>query len=238
MDRREVLGLYLVIVIVSGCSCSEKVRVSLYYEALCPYCEDFIVNRLVNLFYDKQLLSILNFTFIPWGNAFIQSDGTFLCQHGANECILNAIEACAITIYPDVEKHFRFIQCVESKWFEKREEEWVNCFEISGIGRQPIIDCYTTGYGNTLEHQFAAQTAQLNPSHRFVPWIVVNNHPLQEDFENFVSYICKAYKGSQVPDACKSVPQENSQLWKQNPAAVCSPNFTSSAPALHSHNIH
>ncbi|WCJ27998.1 gamma interferon responsive lysosomal thiol (GILT) reductase family protein [Euphorbia peplus] len=217
---------------------------SLYYETLCPYCQDFIVNHLVKLFDDRQLLSILNLRFIPWGNAFLQSDRTFLCQHGANECTLNAIEACAITMYPDVERHYRFIQCVESKWLENRDEEWLNCFDVAGIGRQPVVDCYTSGHGNTIEQQFAAETAQLNPPHRFVPWIVVNNQPLREDYENFVSYICKAYRGSELPDACKSVAEETDKLmWKESPAAFCpaekTPNFTSSAsaPALHAFMI-
>ncbi|XP_012089790.1 gamma-interferon-responsive lysosomal thiol protein [Jatropha curcas] len=213
-------------------SSENAVTLSLYYETLCPYCADFIVNHLVKVF-DEGLISIVNLRLIPWGNAFVQSDATFVCQHGPNECFLNAIEACAITIYPDVETHFRLIHCIERLSLENKLNEWVNCFEMAGLGKEPI-DCYTSGYGNVLEQQFAAETAQLNPQHRFVPWVVVNNQPLQEDFKNFVGYVCKAYQGTQVPEACKSLSMEmeTNSLWKANPISeVCfapkTGNFTS-----------
>lgn len=31
-----------------------------------------------------------------------------------------------------------------------------------------------------LEKAYADETASLNPNHRFVPWVLVNNQPLQE----------------------------------------------------------
>ena len=31
-----------------------------------------------------------------------------------------------------------------------------------------------------IEQNYAKETAQLNPPHRFVPWVVVNNQALQE----------------------------------------------------------
>ncbi|CAK7343812.1 unnamed protein product [Dovyalis caffra] len=219
--------------LTTSTSSSENVTLSLYYETLCPYCADFIVNHLVKVF-DKGLISIVNLRLIPWGNAFIQPDGSFVCQHGTNECFLNAIEACTITIYPEVYRHFRFIHCVEKMSLEKKINEWVNCFDMSGLGKVPI-DCYTSGHGEGLERKYAAETAQLNPPHRFVPWVVVDNQPLQEDFENFVSYVCKAYKGTEMPEACKSLTLENNSLQKENPfKSVCyvdqTSNLTSSAP--------
>jgi len=58
---------------------NEKVTVSLYYESLCPYCADFIVNRLVRLF-QTDLISIVNLRLVPWGNAWIAPDGSVVCQ--------------------------------------------------------------------------------------------------------------------------------------------------------------
>lgn len=182
---------------------SEKVTVSLYYETLCPFCANFIVNHLVKIF-QNGLISVVNLRMIPWGNAWITSDGTFTCQHGSDECLLNTIEACTITIYPDVVQHFRFIYCVEFLTLQNKHTEWANCFQKTGLGTVPI-DCYNNGYGNVLEKQYATETAQLNPPHRFVPWVVVNNHPLKEDYQNFMSYICKAHHGNPKPEACKSL---------------------------------
>ncbi|XP_020236240.1 gamma-interferon-responsive lysosomal thiol protein [Cajanus cajan] len=181
---------------------NNKVTVSLYYESLCPYCADFIVNHLVTLF-QTDLISIVNLRMVPWGNAWIAPDGTVFCQHGDDECFLNTIEACAIAIYPDVVQHFKFIRCLERLTLEGRHSQWVNCFQMTGLGTSPI-NCYTSGNGKTIDQKFAKETSQLNPPHRFVPWVVVNNQALQEDYRNFVAYICRAYKGNVIPNACRS----------------------------------
>jgi interferon gamma-inducible protein 30 len=58
---------------------SDSVTVSLYYETLCPYCANFIVNYLLKIF-QNGLISVVNLRMVPWGNAWIQSNGTFVCQ--------------------------------------------------------------------------------------------------------------------------------------------------------------
>ncbi|KAF3448050.1 hypothetical protein FNV43_RR08758 [Rhamnella rubrinervis] len=209
----------------------QTVTVSLYYETLCPYCADFIVNHLVQLF-QNGLISIVNLRLIPWGNAWINPDGSFACQHGGDECLLNTIDACTISIYPDVTSHFRFIHCVERLTLQNKHSEWQKCFEMSGLGTQPI-DCYNNGYGGVLENKYAKETSQLNPPHRFVPWVIVNNQPLQEDFQKFMAYICKAYKGKYKPEVCRSLSYQTDStenIIGNSNSAVCyageSRNFT------------
>ncbi|KAJ0088992.1 hypothetical protein Patl1_31416 [Pistacia atlantica] len=193
-----------VLLLLVSPSCGQNVTLSVYYETLCPYCADFIVNHLVKLF-QNGIISIVNLHLIPWGNAFIQPDGTVMCQHGPGECLLNTIEACTISVYPDVVQHFGFIHCVERLSLEKRQAEWMDCFKIT-----------------KLEQKYATETAQLNPPHRFVPWVVVNDQSLQEDYMNFISYLCRAYKGTQVPEACRSLPLRTSVLEKADTtSSVC-----------------
>lgn len=67
------------LLLISPLGSGENVTVSVYYETLCPYCADFIVNHLVKLF-QKGLNSIVNLRMIPWGNSMVQPDGTFVCQ--------------------------------------------------------------------------------------------------------------------------------------------------------------
>ncbi|KAI4324512.1 hypothetical protein MLD38_029996 [Melastoma candidum] len=198
----QLLFLWL---LLSGLSpvAPQKVTVSLYYETLCPYCATFIVDSLSKLFRDN-LISIVNLRLIPWGNGIVQSDGSMVCQHGPDECLLNAIEACTISIFPDTVRQFNFVYCVEWLMLRGRHGEWSRCLQSTGLGNAPI-DCYNRGYGNQLERRNADETAGLNPRHRFVPWVIVDNHPLQEDFPNFVSYICKAYRGNQQPAACRAL---------------------------------
>lgn len=106
---------------------SQKVKLSLYYESLCPYCANFIENQLVKVF-NTDLSTIVNLRLVPYGNAQIRGpDKTIICQvkvwhkmchlsglrfsysilcillqHGQNECYLNTIHACAINAWPDV----------------------------------------------------------------------------------------------------------------------------------------
>ncbi|VVA16514.1 PREDICTED: gamma-interferon-inducible lysosomal [Prunus dulcis] len=78
---------------------SNKVRVDVYYETLCPDSEDFIVKDLIKLF-ESGLISIVDLKLYPYGNAKLGSNNTIYCQHGPSECLLNTVEACAIKIWP------------------------------------------------------------------------------------------------------------------------------------------
>ncbi|TXG75175.1 hypothetical protein ES332_1Z009100v1 [Gossypium tomentosum] len=70
---------------------------------------------------------------------------------------------------------------------------------------QGIINkCYTIGFGYKFLLQYANETANLKPPQEYVPWVVVNNQPLRQEFENFVKYVCQAYKGDHKPAACKA----------------------------------
>ena len=58
---------------------SHKVSLALYYESLCPYSANFIVNYLPKLFED-DLISIVDLRLVPWGNARLKGNDTFACQ--------------------------------------------------------------------------------------------------------------------------------------------------------------
>lgn len=81
----DALRLLLVLSIVScsaasaGVGGGEKVTMELYYETLCPYCSNLIVNSLYKIF-ESDLISITDLKLIPYGNAKISSNGTIICQ--------------------------------------------------------------------------------------------------------------------------------------------------------------
>ena len=58
---------------------SHKVKLSLYYEALCPFCTNFIVNNLAKIF-ENGLISVVDLRLVPWGNAFVKDKNTWVCQ--------------------------------------------------------------------------------------------------------------------------------------------------------------
>lgn len=214
-----------------------KVELSLYYETLCPYCANFIVNNLAKIF-ENGLISIINLRLVPWGNTYLKDNSTWVCQHGPDECLLNTVEACAIGVWPDLGAHFsfRFIKCVERLHLENKHNEWESCFGTQGLNSKPVVDCYNTGLGFQLERSYADETAHLNPPHRFVPWVIVDNQPLQDDYQNFAAYVCRAYKGSSRPSACKSLSVGINSSNNENSVAQVSytseaKNLTSMAPA-------
>ncbi|KAG2394945.1 hypothetical protein LR48_Vigan09g130100 [Vigna angularis] len=182
-----------------------KVSLELYYESLCPDSVDFIVNHLTKIF-STDLIPIVDLKFVPWGNAKLQPNHTFICQHGPNECFLNTVEACAIDIWPELGKHFQFIYCVEDLVNQQRANDWKSCYETLHLDPEPIKQCYNSKHGKQLELRYAAETDALKPPHKYVPWVVVDGEPLFEDYENFLSYICKAYyKGTDTPKSCSKV---------------------------------
>ncbi|KAM1799006.1 hypothetical protein ACFX1T_033003 [Malus domestica] len=73
----------------------QKVTLSVYHETQCPYCATFIVKNLARIF-DNGLITILN-----------------LRLHGPDVCKLNSLEACALDVLQDVNKHFALIYCIE-----------------------------------------------------------------------------------------------------------------------------
>ncbi|KAJ8647626.1 hypothetical protein MRB53_000649 [Persea americana] len=211
---RVVLSILVVYISISVFECgwvgeaagAGKVELGLYYETLCPYCSNFIVKNLASIF-RNGLLDIIQLNLVPYGNARLDSDNNITCQHGPYECLLNTVEACVISTFPDVHKHFAFIYCVESLVVEQKFAQWESCFQQTGLDSQPVVDCYNSGYGKKLELQYAAETNALEPPHKFVPWVLVDGQPLYEDYQNFAAYVCKAYKGD-LPKACKALPIE------------------------------
>ncbi|XVE76610.1 hypothetical protein DITRI_Ditri12bG0187000 [Diplodiscus trichospermus] len=190
----------------------KKVNLSLYYESLCPYCRSFIVTQLVKVF-NTDLLNIINLRLVPWGNAqLVKSNKTITCQHGEDECYLNTIHACAINIWPDLRKHFNFIYCIENQGLHVKEGQhsdnaaavWKACSARLGMDQKLIQNCYDSGHGRKLLLQYAAETNDLHPKHLYVPWVTVNNRPLYDKYDNFISYVCNAYKNGAPAKGCRS----------------------------------
>ncbi|KAI5663247.1 hypothetical protein M9H77_22570 [Catharanthus roseus] len=198
----------------------EKVTLSLYYESLCPYCANFIVNELVKVF-ETDLSSIVNLRLVPWGNTQITPNNSWICQHGRDECLLDMVEACVINVWPNPEIHFKFIRCVEDLRLRNMHNNWQSCFDSLGLSQTPIRNCFNTGLAVRLEQGYADETDHLNPPHRFVPWVLVNNLPLQEDYQRFVVYICRSYRGNNSPESCKSEAFVFNSLRAVNSSQLC-----------------
>ncbi|RZC53369.1 hypothetical protein C5167_012222 [Papaver somniferum] len=185
---------------------ASKVTLALHYETLCPYCSNFMVNYLPQIF-SNGLIDIIDLQLIPYGNARITSDKVITCQHGPTECELNTVEACALQVWPAQDKHFNFINCVETFVYNGQQSQWKSCYSKLGYEEEPINECYNSGLGQQLELGYAKATGALNPPHKYVPWVTVNDVPLYDDYRSFQTYVCNAYQGTK-PAAC----QEGQQM--------------------------
>lgn len=183
-----------------------KVNVSLYFESLCPFCGNFIVNQLGKVF-ETDLISIVNLRLIPWGNARRVTNSSWTCQHGPDECLLNTVEACAINLWPDPKVHFKLIQCIERLTLDGKQIFWPSCLEQQHLNQELMNHCYNSTTGNDLQLKAAYETERLQPPHRFVPWVIVNNKTLEQDYQNYITHICKVYTGPKRPGACSRTPE-------------------------------
>ncbi|KAI3965589.1 hypothetical protein MKX01_010546 [Papaver californicum] len=211
---------------------SNKVSIALYYETLCRGCSDYIIQYLPKIF-ENGLIDVIDLKLVPYGNAFLGKNSTIICQHGPKECYLNKLEACAIHVWPDLDKHFRFIYCVESAVSRGYSSEWVYCLKEPEFSAVPVLDCLNSGLGQRykcLQSHNANETSALIPSHKYVPWVTVSKVPLYYDYKNLIKAVCNAYKGSPLPKACQEELAVNIPEAKPNQILeVCYVDETSSA---------
>lgn len=105
-------------------------KVTVYYESLCPDSIRFVTRQLY------PTSKLLNFTteFVPYGKAQVSGYFNFLginfifffflkhrtnpwairCQHGVNECLGNAVQACSLLGIKNNVDQVEFVNCVMS----------------------------------------------------------------------------------------------------------------------------
>ncbi|KAI3437801.1 hypothetical protein D9Q98_000248 [Chlorella vulgaris] len=180
------------------------VNVTLYAEALCPYCASFLAETLAPLL-DNGFDNVIDFRYVAWGNARRDEDGAVACQHGPAECGLDRVISCATHLQPDRAVWLSFLLCLEAAPATDREAAVDGCAARAGIDAANLHSCAEGEQGRALEAEAEAATADLRPPHRYVPWVVVNGVPLGEDADKLWRYVCIAYSGKR-PEACYAPP--------------------------------
>ncbi|ESO85964.1 hypothetical protein LOTGIDRAFT_235566 [Lottia gigantea] len=183
------------------------VNFTLYYESLCPDCQQFIRFMLYPTY--QKISSIMNLTLVPYGNAreSRESSGRYKydCQHGPQECVGNLIDTCSIYYLKIVEKYFPYIHCMEISQSDPLQAA-KQCAQQFTVPLDKILSCANSSLGNSLEHEMAKKTDSLRPQHQYVPWVTLNgvhNEKIQNEAQNnLVKLICKTYQGAKKPEAC------------------------------------
>lgn len=193
----QTFNLLLLLVLVVLSSASEKgVDITLYYEAFCPGCHEFIGGDLSNSI--EEIGEIMNVELIPYGNARPDSKGVIQCQHGEKECAANIWDACAIEHY-EFETHWKFIQCMEANWIHQLDRV-ESCATAAEIDYTQLSVCATGDEGKTLLAKMGSKTNK----HSYVPWIIIDGESVDNMYSDLTELICSKYTGPNRPEACNT----------------------------------
>lgn len=189
---------------------SSPLKVLVCAEALCPDCLRFVNEKLVPAY---KLLGpdVVELKFVPFGNAKINvSNQTVVCQHGAGECDANSYEQCIIAAYPDPHQYLPMISCVyDALPMGRRDtkftsEVFYRCADTADLYFPRIQGCHDNP---KIAWRFTLQAAKATPDyHDHVPWIEIDGNHFDEERQDFVQELCKAFKanGGSHP-ACDTV---------------------------------
>jgi len=148
---------------------------------------------------------VIDFQYVPYGNAQGVPPATVTCQHGPEECKGNAAEACGVnqTGY-DFIKYMPFVQCIDTQGqaaFAITDDTVSDCAKQAGLDGADILDCYKGPRGDKL----IAQAAKDTPDHGYVPYTTVNGQELPGgDYTKVVAQVCKEYTGA-APSWCSKM---------------------------------
>ena len=116
--------LFLCLALALAAPNGDKVQIDFYYEALCPYCQQFLQDGVKTALGTKDIWKISDLFIHPYGNARTIANGSsysFVCQHGPRECEGNQIELCAKNQSADYYSQvLPFVVC-----FESNTNDWI-----------------------------------------------------------------------------------------------------------------
>jgi len=215
----SLIVLFLVSCAIAFSAEYPKVKVELYYESKCPYCQTFIVDTLSVTLAKSDIAAIVDLKMVPYGNTKY-SNGVYTCQHGEDECTSDVYELCALYKLGDIssigsgatsQEAFPFLLCLEKA--EGNPAFAQSCYastlaKTSSVSWETISKCFDT---ESAVVQGAAKDATV--AHDYVPWPLVNG-VLLNNTNLLQQTICKDYTGP-APSSCKRLELANQVSWNK-----------------------
>jgi interferon gamma-inducible protein 30 len=176
------------LICLSSIFCNQDLpQIDLYFETLCPGCQEFITTSFQDFLNNPNHSDLAKVNFHPYGNAIEVKKGDqyeFTCQHGEIECYGNTVEVCALNKL-SYEDGLKYIICMENgiKTYNKNiKKALLSCIEDSDLA-QNILTCAENEEGNNLQHQVAQRT----PKHDYVPWLTYNGVHSENDEDDLMN---------------------------------------------------
>ncbi|XP_023027090.1 gamma-interferon-inducible lysosomal thiol reductase-like protein [Leptinotarsa decemlineata] len=182
-----------------------SVKISVYYECLCPDSVDFIKNQLYPVY--KDIGKPMNIDLIPFGFASVTNNSgklDFTCQHGPQECHGNKYHSCAVALFSK-EASAEFVSCSEGQPLPASDVTLQDCSRKSGVSWTSLQKCFNSGQADKLLAQNGVRTGNVSPKITFIPTIVFNDH-FDESLQDQSLYdlhgvVCKLLENS--PRSCR-----------------------------------
>ncbi|XP_050728323.1 gamma-interferon-inducible lysosomal thiol reductase-like isoform X2 [Eriocheir sinensis] len=183
---------------------ADPVKVSVYYETLCPDSRNFFTEQLYPVYQDLKDIMTLDIntygkaTDFPSGDSYV-----FVCQHGHAECVGNMMITCAKNLTQDEEVFMAFSNCVMAEFTAAAAGP--QCAEQTGVNFAPVEECYNSVEGHRLLHEVGVKQNALEIALYWVPWILIDDVFTDAQLEaaqlDLRKVVCDAYTGER-PAAC------------------------------------
>ncbi|EDW16743.2 GILT-like protein 3 [Drosophila mojavensis] len=173
-----------------------KLPVAVHYETLCPDSVYFIRRRLYDALLDNDWWNRTDLKLYPFGKAAFYNNTELgqlqvFCQHGDEECELNALHACILENL-ELRQAFDLIYCMLRSYFNNIEV----CAAHLKLDVSLAQECKRTRKTADILLPYGKETLSLQIS--FVPSIVLdgNFQPYEQNSirYNFERHFCHQYQ--------------------------------------------
>ncbi|SPP81222.1 GILT-like protein 3 [Drosophila guanche] len=175
---------------------AQRLLLAIHYEALCPDSVYFIRRRLHDALLDNDWWQYTELKLYPFGKAgFYNNTATkemqVFCQHGWEECELNALHGCILETL-EIKEAFKLIYCMMRAYSNQLDK----CSTHLGLDVSAARKCKQTRNTPEILAPYGKETLKLGLS--FVPTIVFEN--VFEPYEqssiryNFEGHFCSQYE--------------------------------------------
>ncbi|KAK4883208.1 hypothetical protein RN001_006527 [Aquatica leii] len=183
-----------------------KLKVSIYYEALCDDSKKFLLDQFYPAY--SRIGSNLLVDLVPYGKAtheLINGEWEFQCQHGLSECVGNRYQACGLALNKCQDKQIEYINCLMGSVNASSQNTLEKCASKLDVPAVDIMKCSQSRRGDQLLAKYGDQTHKVQPMITFVPTIIFNDSfdsDIQESsLKNFLETACDVLQNK--PDGCQ-----------------------------------
>mmetsp|Transcript_932 Transcript_932/g.902 ORF Transcript_932/g.902 Transcript_932/m.902 type:complete len:155 (-) Transcript_932:150-614(-) len=135
---------------------------------------------------EESMTKNMDLSLVPFGNAgYDPRTKKYTCQHGPQECEINLVQGCIIKKGGgDQLQTFNAVYLEEEAILKHNTSDWI-IESISGLpSRAEVLACIGSPESLGIVAEFAKETEDLQPPHRYTPWVTIDGTPLKGDFKS------------------------------------------------------